>query len=146
MEDLAHLTSLFLAKLNKKYGKNIKRLHGELVETLRGHCWPGNLRELENVLERAYILESGRILKRDNTVESAFFDDSPLQLVENGNQPPLSEARQIAIDQFEYAYLEKLLKKHRGKINLSAKEACITTRQLTRLLAKHGLEKKEYKH
>ena len=145
MEDLPHLTSLFLAKLNKKYGKNIKGLHAGLVESLRSHSWPGNMRELENVLERLYILESGFILKQDNILELPSIDQGILQSVENGKESPLSEARQIAIGQFEYTYLVKLLNKHRGKINLSAKEARITTRQLTRLLAKHGLDKTEYK-
>lgn len=145
MEDLPHLNSLFLAKLNKKYGKNINGLHAGLVETLRSHSWPGNMRELENVLERSYILESGRILKQDNIFEPPSIDPKTPQSEEIGKEPPLSEARQIATDQFEYSYLVKLLKKHRGKINLSAKEARITTRQLTRLLTKHGLDKTEYK-
>jgi DNA-binding NtrC family response regulator len=52
----------------------------------------------------------------------------------------------MAIDEFERSYLANLLNKNRGKISASAQAAGITTRQFSRLAAKHGLDKSTYKH
>ena len=65
-----------------------------------------------------------------------------MEVIDCAKDLPLSEARQIAIDEFERTYLAKLLKKHNGKIKTSAKEAKITTRQFSRLAIKHGLIEK----
>ena len=106
---------------------------------------PGICGNWNNVLERAYILETGNALKPESFPETVIIGSRVGQAMDDAKGQTLSVARQNAIDQFEHAYLARLLKKHHGKINLSAKEAHITTRQLTRLLAKHGLDKKEYK-
>jgi DNA-binding NtrC family response regulator len=144
-EDLSHLINLFLANLNKKYGKSISGLESGLVEALQDYDWPGNLRELENVLERAYILNRGQTLKAESFTETLTLGSKIAQATDGTKVLPLPEARKIAIDEFERTYLEKLLKKHSGKINISAQEAHITTRQFSRLAAKHGLDKKNYK-
>jgi transcriptional regulator with GAF, ATPase, and Fis domain len=65
--------------------------------------------------------------------------------IDNLQELPLAKARQLAIGEFERLYLVKLLKKHKGKINSSAAEAGITPRQLSRLVSRHGLDKKKYR-
>ena len=57
--DLRLLTGEILARLNQQYGKDIETLEGSAFAHLLDHEWPGNIRELENVLERAYILTEG---------------------------------------------------------------------------------------
>ncbi|BBO75591.1 Fis family transcriptional regulator [Desulfosarcina widdelii] len=145
LEDLPHLADVFLNRLNNKYGKNINGLHPGLIDALKAYDWPGNLRELENILERAYILETGNVLRPESFPETLIVGSEIQQAVDRSEELPLSEARQIAIDAFEQTYLEKLLKKHSGKIGSSAKEAHITSRQFSRLASKHGLDKKMYK-
>ena len=144
-EDLPHLVEYFLERLNEKYGQNIKGLEVGVMDALQAYDWPGNLRELENILERAYILETGDRLKPDSFPETLSLYAKIMQTVTEEQPLPLAEARQNAIDAFERAYLSNLLKKHGGRISFSAKEAHITTRQLRRLATKYGLEKKQYK-
>jgi DNA-binding NtrC family response regulator len=147
LEDLPHLVDLFLTNLNAKYGKAIKGVHPGVKENLQTYHWPGNLRELENVLERAYILETGDALMPERFPQ-AMMIGSKIDHIIIGNQEGLSlaKARQLAIDEFERLYLIKLLKKHKGRINNSAAEADITPRQLSRLVSRHGLDKKKFKH
>ena len=146
LEDLPHLIDLFLANLNKKYGKKIRKIYPGILECLQSYSWPGNLRELENMLERAYILETGDILMPERFPDTLIRSSRIAQgLVQRERDLPLAEARQIAIDEFERLYLTRLLEKHRGKIGTSAREADITPRQLSRLIAKHGLEKRNFK-
>ncbi len=54
-EDIPLLAELFLEQFSSRYGKNIKRLTGEAVRLLQSYLWPGNIRELRNVIERVVI-------------------------------------------------------------------------------------------
>ncbi len=146
LEDLPHLVDLFLANLNAKYGKTIKGVHKEAVKNLQTYHWPGNLRELENVLERAHILETGDLLISEHFPQALMIGSTIDQIIEGQRALSLARARQLAIDEFERLYLIKLLEKNKGRINSSAAEADITPRQLSRLISRHGLDKKKYKH
>jgi DNA-binding NtrC family response regulator len=57
----------------------------------------------------------------------------------------LSEARQRAIEDFERQYLKELISRNKGKINKSAQEAGIGTRQLHKLMLKYGIRKEAFK-
>lgn len=145
LEDLPNLTDIFLKNLNAKYGKGIHELHPSVIEGFQHYDWPGNIRELENILERAYILESTSVLSPQNFPPEMIWhcetDAAPGRTASS-----LTQARQIAIEAFEKSYLTALLGETHGKINLSAKKAGITTRQLNRLLNRYGLNKKNFKN
>lgn len=145
LEDLPHLVDLFLTNLNAKYGKTVSGVHPEAKNCLRSYHWPGNLRELENILERAYILEPGNLLMPEGFPQALMNASESGRAIDSREDLPLAKARQLAIDEFERLYLIKLLKKHKGRINSSAAEAEITPRQLSRLISRHGLDKKKYK-
>ena len=57
----------------------------------------------------------------------------------------LAQARQKAVENTERSYLKELLTKKKGRIKESAEAAGITTRQLHKLMAKHGIRKEEFK-
>jgi len=61
-DDIPLLAIHFIDKFNKKNKKNIKEPSAELIAMLMEYSWPGNIRELENAIERAVILEKGEIL------------------------------------------------------------------------------------
>ena len=138
LEDLPNLTEIFLKKLNAKYGKGIDGLHPSVIEGFKQYEWPGNIRELENILETSSILTA---------------QNFPPEMVKHCDTYPLSEknpsslakARQLAVETFEKAYLTALLGQTKGKINLAAQKADITTRQLNRLITRYGLNKKNFK-
>ncbi|WAC02315.1 hypothetical protein N7U66_00715 [Lacinutrix neustonica] len=52
----------FIDKFNKSYGKNIKYIADEAMSKLKAYDWPGNIRELENLIERASILSNSDML------------------------------------------------------------------------------------
>ncbi len=64
-EDLPRLTGFLLEKLNRKMDMNIKTLSGKAWDKLTSYSFPGNIRELENLLERAMIFSEGEILEAD---------------------------------------------------------------------------------
>ena len=62
VEDVPFLVSHFLKTLNAKYRKNIKRLTPEAMSLLQSYLWPGNIRELRNVLERIVVETQGEVI------------------------------------------------------------------------------------
>jgi formate hydrogenlyase transcriptional activator len=61
-EDIPRLTRYFVQKHAQRMGRNIETIPASTLEALTRHDWPGNIRELQNVLERAVILTSGTSL------------------------------------------------------------------------------------
>ncbi len=65
-EDIPFLCRTFLDQFNQKFGKNIEGLSPAVMNALMQHDWPGNIRELENVIERAVILTEGKQITIDD--------------------------------------------------------------------------------
>ena len=55
-EDIPQLVEYFIDRYKRKAGKNIKRVSKKTLELLQSYAWPGNIRELQNVIERSVIL------------------------------------------------------------------------------------------
>lgn len=154
-EDIPLLVEIILEKLNRRHHRNIKAVSTEVMEAFMRYNWPGNIRELENVMERAYILESQDILTSINfpsdimgstkKCHEPFLNIFSVLNSENEPFPGISEFRKMVVDHAERMYLSKLLKLHGGRINLSAKAAGITTRQLRKLMLKHNIKKDQFK-
>lgn len=69
-DDLAQLVTNFIQKFNKKQGKKIIGITPEALAVLKRYDWPGNIRELENVIEHSFILEEGTHLTVSSLPES----------------------------------------------------------------------------
>lgn len=57
--DIPVLADYFVEKFNQEYRKNLSGLSSQAMEMLLAHSWPGNIRELENVIEHAFVIETG---------------------------------------------------------------------------------------
>ncbi len=68
-EDIPLLCTSFLAKLNDRFGKQLKQLSSEALTHLLRHDWPGNIRELQNVMERAVIYANGDAILAEHLPE-----------------------------------------------------------------------------
>lgn len=146
IEDIPILVENFLKRLNKANTKHINDIHPEVLEAFQCYAWPGNIRELENLIERAYILESSSIL-----TPRSF----PAELFKNGKKKnklaacdvslTLSEVRQREIERAERQYIIELLSKNHGRIKQTAQDAGIGERQLNKLMNRYGIIKEEFK-
>jgi DNA-binding NtrC family response regulator len=144
-EDIPLLVDTFIRRFNLSMQKRIMSIHPEVVDAMKIYSWPGNIRELENLVERAFILESSNVLTPESFPAELFAGARKSAILAVNTALPLAEARRIAIDEFERRFIKELLAKNRGRINKSAQEADISTRQLHNLMIKHGIEKKDYK-
>lgn len=144
-EDIPLLVEGCLKKLNRFYSKQIYDVHPYVMEAFEKYSWPGNIRELENLLERAYILESSSMLTPESFPSELFASESPRSWVSLDTSISLAEARRRGVEQVEVTYLNSLLSAHKGKIEHSARAAGITSRQLHKLMKKYGLRKEDFK-
>lgn len=144
-EDIPHLVDLFLRKLNKQNTKDISHVDTQVLAALRQYPWPGNIRELENIIERAYILETTSSLTPESFPGELFESHGPPENLPIDASLTLAQARQKAIDDFEKTYLTDLLARNKGRIKESAEAAGITTRQLHKLMSKYGIRKEKFK-
>jgi len=144
--DLPALSDLFMAEEGAW-----DRLSETLRSQLESHPWPGNLRELRNVLERlrylglqdakGVTLTSGA--PNPEREESSRTADDSLAGVDF--DLPFKDAKDSLVEAFEHAYLEKLLERAKGNIALAAREAHLNRKYFYDLLRKHGLYAKSPK-
>jgi DNA-binding NtrC family response regulator len=135
----------FLKKMNRFNTKDIHNMDSQVLEAFMQYTWPGNIRELENLIERAYILETSSVLSPESFPSELFEQGSLLATFPVDPSLTLAEVRKKGIANIERNYLKDLLARNRGKIKDSAKGASVTTRQLHKLMTKYGLRKEEFK-
>ena len=63
-EDIEPLVNHFLAKYNREFNRRVRGFSADALQTLKEYDWPGNIRELENIIERAVALARGEVISR----------------------------------------------------------------------------------
>jgi DNA-binding NtrC family response regulator len=134
-EDIPLLAAYYIRKQNAKFGTEFKGFTPEAMEVLRSYEWPGNIRQLCNVIEAAMTISGGHYIGMPELE----------QLIETG--PTGHAAGQAdyssALSSFETDYLTRLLRKHGGNIEDAAAEAGMNMATIYRKLKKHGIRKKD---
>jgi DNA-binding NtrC family response regulator len=145
LDDIPLFVETFLNNLNQFSLKDIKGIHPLVIDAFSKYTWPGNIRELENLVERAYILEASSILTPESFPNELFEAEATSVVIPTGKQLKLSEVRQRGVEEIERNYLKDVLTRNRGKINDTARDAGISCRQLNKLMNRYGLRKEEFK-
>ena len=144
-EDIPSLIQVFLKRLNKFNTKEIHSVHPEVMEALGRYYWPGNIRELENLIERAFILESSPMLTPESFPGELFASETFQAQVILNSSLTLAEARRRNTANVERQYLKETLALYKGQIGSTAKMAGISARQLHKLMKKYGIRKEDFK-
>jgi len=144
-EDIPSFVEAFLRKLNRLNGREIHGVDPSVIEGLMVYPWPGNIRELENLIERAYILETSSVLST-NAFPAELLGKAPARPDwRPASTEPLAEARRRFVEEAEQTYLRELLSRHKGRIQASAAAAGVSTRQLHKLMRKYGIRKEAFR-
>lgn len=144
-EDVSLLIKFFLKRMNKFYSKEIHGLDPKVLRAFEQYSWPGNIRELENLIERAYILETSSVLTPESFPKELFTSEHSRMQAPFNTSLTLAEVRRRSIENIERHYLSELLALTKGKIQKTAEAAGITSRQLNKLMNKYGLQKEDFK-
>ncbi|MGZ3692170.1 MAG: sigma 54-interacting transcriptional regulator, partial [Pseudobdellovibrio sp.] len=151
-DDIPALAINFLAKFSKEHGKIITSIAPDCLELMKKYRWPGNIRELENIIERAFIVESSSIMTSSSLPEQIQPAVSKASSVSESNQPPApslvssSEPLDFEIfkEQAEKDFIMSALKANKGKINQTVAQANIPKNTLLRKIRKYGINVKDF--
>lgn len=144
VEDIPCLVELSLRKLNRLDNKEIHDVDPRVMEALCSYSWPGNIRELENLIERAYILEGSSTLGPGGFPGELMKDGSGRHFVSLRDRT-LAQVRKRCIEETEKTYIADLLSRHEGRVRASALSGGISTRQLNKLMKKYGITKDPFR-
>lgn len=141
-EDIPVLVYHFLALAVNKLNKRVSTLSTASMEALLQYQFPGNLRELQSIIERAVILCEGDIIEPVHLPVSVQLTKPDLSI--NYKKGLMSEKGK-AIDDFEQKALRHYLAQAKGSITKAAMYARVPRRTFYRLMDKHGIDKTIYK-
>jgi two-component system response regulator GlrR len=127
-EDIPLLANEFLSRLGTRYRRGHLALSPEAMEVLVSAPWPGNVRQLLNVIEQAVALAATEVIPESLVRQALDVADTALT--------PLDEARRA----FERDYLVRILKITGGNVTKAARLAGRNRTEFYRLLERHALE------
>jgi len=130
-EDIPLLVKHFLGKYNKRTRKNINNISPEVKRALMEYDWPGNIRELENTVERAVVLSKGNEIELESLVYHGISSGSSYFNPAAGRCKPL--------DEVEKEYIKAVLQAHYGNKSKAARVLGIDRKTLAAKLKKFNI-------
>ncbi|GIW46335.1 MAG: acetoacetate metabolism regulatory protein AtoC [Deltaproteobacteria bacterium] len=134
-EDIAPLAIHFISKYSREMGKDIRGISPKALETLESYHYPGNVRELENIIARSVALETSNVIRQETLPQLVGSKD----LIDLGADLSSGTNLDAVLENVERRFIEKALKSTGGNKTEAAKLLGITLRSLRYRLAKLGL-------
>jgi two-component system response regulator AtoC len=132
-EDIPLLIEHFVSTFSTEYKVEPKKIAPEAMEKLNTYSWPGNIRELQNMIERMFALSrSSEITLADLPGSITGFEEKPLQFHDRAELPTLEE--------MERSLIVAALQKSQGNKNEAARLLAIDRQRLYRKIEKYGVE------
>jgi len=132
-EDIPLLVAHFLEQVRERTGKDVKSFSPEAMELLLGAAWPGNVRQLQNVVEQTVALATTPIIPASLVQKALRYKP--------GDVPSFSEAR----DHFEREYLAQLLQMTKGNVSTAARIAHRNRTEFYKLLRRHHIDPESFR-
>ena len=144
LDDVPLLAAHFLEKYGVKNNKAVQGLSAEALGSLGRYSFPGNVRELENIIERAVIMEKGKTIRKIDLAAPGMSaaGGSDWLLGEIG---PFRRMKTDVVSTFEKEDLSRLLRIYQGNITKSSRHAGINIKNFHEKMARYGLKKEEFK-
>ena len=143
-EDIPLLAAHFAQKFGRP-GAPPKVISPEAMELLLQHRWPGNIRELENAIERATVTSRDEFIRPENLPSEILKPSRPkFQLPVDLSRPLTDQLNEITAS-FEDRYLRRALKRTRGHIGRTARLTGLSRRTITDKIVLYQIDKAEFK-
>ncbi len=139
IESIPLLAHHFLDKARKKLNKSITGMEERAIKAMMQYQWPGNIREMQNVLERAAVLTHDELIKLGN-LPLVFAENYADAATEVQDLRSFKHEREPHVLRVEKKLIQRYLADACGNVSLAAKMANIPRRTFYRLLDKHGLK------
>jgi DNA-binding NtrC family response regulator len=132
-EDIPHLVAHFVADFSRVYAVEPKRVTPEAMARIAQYRWPGNIRELQNAIERAFALSSEPEIREEDLPPAVLRGESAQSASEELQQP-------IPFDELERRNIRAALRSAGGNKNEAARLLGIDRQRLYRKMEKYGLD------
>ncbi|MBM4316350.1 MAG: sigma-54-dependent Fis family transcriptional regulator [Deltaproteobacteria bacterium] len=154
-DDIENLVNYFIRRFAQKHKKSIFGITVQAMEKLSAHHWPGNIRELENTIEHAFVIESGDKLSAKSL--PAHFNafklgnnlNSAAPIIDSSSAPSVEDADLLDYnrfkEEFEREFIIRALKTFKGRINQTALHAKIPKKTLLRKLEKYSIKAEDFR-
>jgi PAS domain S-box-containing protein len=132
MDDLPLIVNHFLEFFNKKFNKEIRQFSSQAFDILMEYEWPGNIRELENVVEHCFVLCNGKIIQVECLPKR--LREQKKKIITSSNAIQKNGFKNV-----ERELIISVLEKHNGNRSKAAKELNINPSTLWRKMKKLGI-------
>ena len=139
-EDIGMVAEHFLAKYAEQMDKQITGISHQAMELLTQHDWPGNIRELENVIERAVALEASPTILPDSLPASVRGDAPRVAQTAVDGLPESGFDLEAHVKDIERGYIAEALKRAGGNLTKAGKLLGLEFRQVRYLVKKYNLK------
>lgn len=149
IEDIEALAIHFIKKFNREQSRTITGISSRTLEILQAYRWPGNIRELENTIERAFIVEN------DNLLHPPSLPDTIRNMKSADRVAPIGDSRveyqdlsgvdyETFKEKAELDFIIGALKANKGRINKTVAQAGIPKNTLLRKMKKYNIQAKDF--
>ncbi len=130
-EDIPLLIEYFVSKFNRLHGKGILGVSDEVLTRLMNYDYPGNVRELENIIEHAFVLCRGNLIEVEHL---------PPSLGGGEGVPERSLEKGLTLKEMECLLIRDALRRHRGRRTAAARQLGIHPSTLFRKMKSLGID------
>ncbi len=143
LDSLDELLQTFIAKASTRVNKTLVGIEDRAIYAMHQYHWPGNIRELQNIIERAAVLTHDEVIRLENL--PLIFGELVFQSPDETSQDSLRSQRQKHVNQVERNLLTRYLRETDGNTSAAARLAGIPRRTFYRMLSRNGLNGSEFK-
>jgi len=146
LESIPALTQHFIRRASQRTNKTINGIEDRAISAMMQYAWPGNIREMQNVIERAAVLAQDDIIRLENlpvvfaelTLKTGASDPLP-------TSPTFRNQRERHLSQVEKGLIKHYLQEANGNVSAAARKAQIPRRTFYRLLERYDLKGRDYR-
>ena len=140
-EDIPHLSYHFLQKYSRDLDRKVSHISADAMKLLVCYDWPGNIRQLENIIQRSVILCQGRTLRPEHlsSIEICSQEDIPRTVVELKEKK--KNLRLRSVEEIEKTFVTEALRRNRWNISRAASEVGMQRTNFHALLKKYHISK-----
>ena len=145
MQDVPLLVEHFIRRHAPKMNPAVRDLSRDAMRKLMRHSWPGNIRQLEHVIQRALILGDGPAILPDHLPLDELQGPPQGDAFAFNEHLPLDEVKGHMVEGLERSYLDKVLRFYRGNVRKTAHHAGLSERSIYQKLKRYHIERRTYK-
>ncbi len=143
-EDIPILANYFLIKYNQHFNKKIKGFSLKAIDKLSFYQFPGNVRELENLVKRAVMMTRGEEITQD-LLDKMFSLNSEKNTILPIIDTTFKKSREYILQIFEKQFIEDRLSTHHGNVTAASEASNMTRQNFQRMMKKYNIKSEDYK-